>query len=102
MKECMECRKKLGFLNYYRHPTMGEEYVVCGECFDTVYESVEKYREFISPYIGFFNEDTSVREDIQKFTRNLTKNIKKMCNGTINLLFHKTNPNVKETISIKN
>jgi len=55
----MECGKKLGILGGYRHPTLGKNYLLCSSCFDTVYESVEKWTEFISPYIGFFNNKTS-------------------------------------------
>jgi hypothetical protein len=59
MKKCVECGRNLGLIEGYRHPTMGTNYLVCSDCFDTVSESVEKYREFISPYIGFFNRTSS-------------------------------------------
>ncbi|UCB58284.1 MAG: hypothetical protein JSV67_06710 [Thermoplasmatales archaeon] len=59
MSKCVECGKKLGFFKGYCHPTLGKKYYVCGYCFDNVTESVEKYREFISPYVGFFNIEPS-------------------------------------------
>jgi hypothetical protein len=102
MKECMECRKNLGIMEGYRHPTMGKDNLLCSKCFDTVFESVEKYREFVSPYIGFFNKGSSTIADIQKIGENISKNIKKMQNRASNLWSHKTNQNVNETISIIN
>jgi hypothetical protein len=102
MKECMECGKSLGIMEGYRHPTMGKDNLLCSKCFDTVFESVEKYREFVSPYIGFFNKESSTIDDIQKIGENISKNIKKMQNRASNLWSHKTNQNVNETISIIN
>jgi hypothetical protein len=102
MKECMECGKKLGIIEGYRHPTMGKDYLLCSKCFDTVFESVEKYREFVSPYIGFFNKETSTMDDIQKIGEQITKNIKKMQNRVSDLWVQKTNQNPNETVSIIN
>ena len=56
MKECVECGKKLGFIEGYRHPTKGKDYLLCSNCFDVVTESVEKWREFILPYEDFFKK----------------------------------------------
>jgi len=98
----MECGKNLGIMEGYRHPTMGKDNLLCSKCFDTVFESVEKYREFVSPYIGFFNKESSTIADIQKIGENISKNIKKMQNRASNLWSHKTNQNVNETISIIN
>jgi hypothetical protein len=80
MKEWMECGKNLRIMEGYRHPTMGNDYLLCSSCFDTVFESVEKYRKFVSPYIGFFNKENRVSY----------------------LWSHKTNQNVNETLSIIN
>jgi hypothetical protein len=102
MKECVECGKNLGIMEGYRHPTMGKDNLLCSNCFDTVFESVEKYREFVSPYIGFFNKETSTIDDIQKIGENITKNINKMQNRVSNLWSHKTNQNANETLSIIN
>ena len=62
MGKCVECGKNLGLLRGYRHPTYGKKNYLCRSCFDTVYESVEKYREFISPYVGFFKNETPVNK----------------------------------------
>ncbi len=93
MKECMECGKTLGIIEGYRHPTMGKDYLLCSNCFDNVSASVEKWSEFISPYIGFFNKESSTIEDIQKIRGNIWKKIKKMQNSVNNLWFHNTNQN---------
>jgi hypothetical protein len=99
MKECVECQKKLGIIEGYRHPTMGQDYLLCSSCFDTVFESVEKYREFVSPYIGFFNKESSTIDDIQKIGKNITINIKKMQNKVCNLRSHNTNQNSNEDLT---
>ncbi len=78
MKTCWECGKRLGILQGYYHPVMGREYFVCGTCLETVSESVEKYQEFISPYSGFFNRETTTIEDIKKIEAHLINNIKKV------------------------
>ena len=56
MKDSIECGKKLGILGGYHHPTMRKKYLLCSNCFDTVSKSVEKWGNFISSYIGYFNK----------------------------------------------
>jgi hypothetical protein len=102
MKECVECQKKLGVIEGYRHPTMGKEYLLCSSCFDIVFESVEKYRKFVSPYMSFFHKETSTIDDIQKIAENITKTINKIQNRGSNLWLHKTNQNANETLSTIN
>jgi len=102
MKGCMECGKNLGIMEGYRHPTMGKEYFLCSTCFDTVMDSVEKYREFITPYIGFFNKETSTIDDIQYIREIITKNIKKIHCRVSNLWSLKPNQHANETVSIIN
>jgi hypothetical protein len=58
MVECNECGKRLGFVDSYRHPVKGKQYPVCNSCFDSVNESVNQWREFISPYQNYFNNNT--------------------------------------------
>jgi hypothetical protein len=87
-------------LEGYRHPTMGKDYLLCSHCFDTVFESVEKYRQFVSPYMGFFNKETSTIDDMQKVGENIMKSIKKMQNRVSNLWLHNTTQNANETVSI--
>ena len=55
MKKCEECGKKLRLIEGYRHPIQGNEYLLCSDCFDTMHESVVKWRDANLPYIGFFN-----------------------------------------------
>jgi hypothetical protein len=82
MKVCVECGKNLGIMEGYRHPTMGQDNLLCSHCFDTVFESVEKYRKFITPYIGFFNKKSST-----------TNSIKHIHSRVSNLWSHNTNQN---------
>jgi hypothetical protein len=98
MKGCMECGKNLGIMEGYYHPTMGKEYFLCSTCFDTVMDSVEKYREFITPYIGFFNKETSTIGDIRKIEENITKSIKSIQSRVRNLWSHNTNQNAHEDL----
>jgi hypothetical protein len=102
MKDCMECGRNLGIMGGYRHPTMGKEHLLCSKCFDTVSESVENYREFVSSYIGFFNKETTTVEDMQRIGEYITKNIKKMQNKVSDLWSHKTNQNANETVPMIN
>jgi len=99
MKECVECGKNLGIMEGYRHPTLGKDNLLCSNCFDIVFESVEKYREFVTPYIDFFNKESSTIDDMQKIGVNITKSIKKMQNRVSNLWYHNTNQNAKEHLT---
>jgi hypothetical protein len=78
MKTCMECGRKLGIIGGYRHPTLGKEYLLCGTCFDAVFESVERYRELISPYVGFFHKESSTRDDLNKLTTKMIHGVTKI------------------------
>lgn len=100
MKACMECGKNLGIIEGYRHPTMGKEYLLCSKCFDTVFESVEKYREFISPYVGFFNRESSTIEDLQKIGVNISKRIQNMQNKINKLWLHNANKKTNDNLPI--
>jgi hypothetical protein len=76
MGKCVECGTNLSFLKGFCHPTLGKKNYVCSSCFDTISNSVEKYREFISPYVGFFNIKTSnkrlnINNISEKFTNTL-------------------------------
>jgi len=59
MKNCEGCGKELGSLEGYRHPTLGWGHLLCGHCFDKVSESVERWREAVLPYVGFFDKNSS-------------------------------------------
>jgi hypothetical protein len=59
MGKCEECGKTLGIFEGYRHPTLGKSHLLCSPCFNQVSESVEKWKEFISPYADFFNNRQS-------------------------------------------
>jgi hypothetical protein len=99
MKECIECGKKLGIIEGYRHPILGKNYLLCRNCFDIIFESTEKYQEFVSTYIGFFKNESSTIDDFQNIGKNITKNIKKMQDKFNNLWFNKTNQNSNEFFS---
>jgi hypothetical protein len=91
MKDCVECGKKLGVIDCYRHPTMGKKHPLCRKCFDLVVESVEKYTEFLSPYIGFFEKETSIHEDFQKLGKSIAKRIRNTPRESNNPLLGNTN-----------
>jgi hypothetical protein len=59
MIKCNECRKKLGFFEGYRHPTLGKENLLCSPCFDKVQQSVDQWREFILS--NSFNSKSSIQ-----------------------------------------
>jgi hypothetical protein len=59
MKKCNECGKRLGFLRGFCHPVKGKNFLLCSTCFDSVYESVLKWREAHVPYVDFFKNNRS-------------------------------------------
>jgi hypothetical protein len=102
MKGCMECGKKLGVVEGYRHPTMGKNYLLCSSCFDTVFASVGRYQEFVSPYVDFFNKETSTMEDIHQVEATITKTIKRLHTKVSTLWPHKTHQNALDSLSVVN
>jgi hypothetical protein len=63
MTRCRECGKKLRILEGYRHPALGKDHLVCSPCFDQVSESVEKWRNAVLPYVGFFKNKSLKKEN---------------------------------------
>ena len=45
MENCSECGKKLRFLEGYRHPILGKEYLLCSNCYDLIAEGLEFYKK---------------------------------------------------------
>jgi len=99
MKDCVECGKKLGIIEGYRHPTMGKEYLICNHCFDTVIASVDTWQEAVSSYVDFFHKESSTRDDLQKIGIHITKNMGKIQNKIVALWSHKTNHTPHETVT---
>jgi hypothetical protein len=46
-RECIECGKHLSIIEGYRHPTLGNEYLLCYECYVKVRVSVERWGRFV-------------------------------------------------------
>ena len=46
-RKCIECGKKLNLFEGYRHPTLGNDYLLCYECFVKVMVSVQRWGRFI-------------------------------------------------------
>ena len=65
MKFCEECGEKLDFIEGYRHPTMGKEYLLCSGCFDIIDKSVEEWRKFVISY-SFNNTRISIKDMLQE------------------------------------
>lgn len=64
MKRCKECGKKLSFFGGFRHPIHGRNSLICSNCFDVVHDSIVKWRDLHLPYINFFNNDNSKKDNI--------------------------------------
>jgi hypothetical protein len=47
MKKCYECGRELKFWQGYYHPVLGKTELVCSECFDSIEESMDNYRNSI-------------------------------------------------------
>jgi len=99
MKECVKCGKTLGIIEGYRHPTMGKDYLLCSTCFDVVSANVEKWNEFVSPYIAFFNKESSTVENMQKIRDNISKRIKKIQKMINDLWPNNINQNINEDLT---
>ena len=63
MVNCEECDKKLGMLQGYSHPALGKRFLVCGKCYDKVYEDMERWSAFY--LLDSFNAKSS-KIDIQE------------------------------------
>ena len=85
MTDCKECGKILGLLEGYRHPIYGKSHLLCSICFDTVYESVRKWGEFVVS--NSFNK-TSPSSDLKI-------NLKK-----INSIFTRKHENIHNYVKI--
>ena len=46
-KRCYECGKEITFWKSRFHPVLGRTQRVCPDCFTTIEESLENYRNFI-------------------------------------------------------
>ncbi len=99
MKDCVECGKKLGIIEGYRHPTLGKEYLLCSTCFDTVTVSVDKWRAAVSSYAGFFHTETVARNDLQKIENRISKQMRKTQNKAVNEWSHKDRRDAQEAFS---
>ncbi len=55
-KHCVNCGKKLTLFNEFYHPTLGKNALLCGECFDSVWESETRWGRFV--IWNSFNPDT--------------------------------------------
>ena len=70
MVKCEECGKKLGILEGYRHPALGKRFLVCGNCFDIVEESMEKWRVFC--LLNSFNPESSKIDIQDEWNKNIS------------------------------
>ena len=73
MIKCEECSKKLGIIQGYRHPALGKRFLVCGNCFDKVDNSMEKWRVFCCS--DLFNAESSKIDIQEKWNKSLSNDI---------------------------
>jgi len=73
MVECEECGKKLGSLEGYRHPALGKRFLVCGNCFGKVDESMEKWKEFCLS--NSFNAESSKIDIQDEWNKNISNDL---------------------------
>ncbi|MCJ7570470.1 MAG: hypothetical protein MUO82_01125 [Candidatus Thermoplasmatota archaeon] len=73
MVQCEECDKKLGILEGYRHPALGKRFLVCGNCFVKVDESMEKWREFCLS--NSFNTESSKIHIQDEWNKSISDNL---------------------------
>lgn len=46
-RRCVNCGKKLNVLEGFHHPTLGKDVLLCGECFDMVWDSEARWGRFV-------------------------------------------------------
>ena len=46
MTDCEECDKKIDIMDGYRHPALGDRFLVCGKCFDKIDDAMERWYTF--------------------------------------------------------
>jgi hypothetical protein len=70
MADCEECDKKLGILGGYRHPALGTRFLVCGNCFDKIYEDMERWNKFCLS--DSFNAESSMIDIQESWNKNIS------------------------------
>ena len=95
MKRCEDCGKKLRLIESYRHPIKGKDFLLCSSCFDTVQESIFKWREANLPYVGFFKNNSSKKN----YQLNLKKEEKRYPH--LSKLFHNILPSENIRFNVK-
>ena len=73
MVECEECGKKLGIIEGYNHPALGRRFLVCGNCFVKVDESMKKWRDFC--HSNSFNVESSKVKIQDEWNKNISNNL---------------------------
>ncbi len=73
MVKCEECRKNLGILQGYRHPALGTRFMVCGNCFDKIYDDMERWSRFCLS--DSFNAKSSKGEIQEAWNKNISKDL---------------------------
>ena len=73
MVKCEECDKKLSILQGYRHPALGKRSLVCGNCFDKVDKSMEKWSVFCLS--NSFNAKSSKIEILAAWNKSISNDI---------------------------
>jgi hypothetical protein len=73
MVKCEECGKKLGIFEGYSHPALGKMFLVCGDCFVNVNESMEKWRKFCLS--NSFHTESSKIEIQDEWNKSISDNL---------------------------
>jgi hypothetical protein len=73
MIKCEECDKELGILEGYRHPALGTSFLVCGNCYDRVDESMKKWSMFCLSNI--YNAESSKIEIQEAWNKSISNDL---------------------------
>ena len=66
MKFCEECGKKFSMFSRYNHPVLGKKSIICGNCFNSIDETLTLWREFVLSN-SFKNESTGLKFNFEFF-----------------------------------
>ena len=73
MKNCEECNNKLGILEGYHHPALGQRFLVCKKCYNKVEEDMVRWRKFCLS--DSFNAESSKIDIQEQWNKNLLNNL---------------------------
>ena len=71
MRNCCECKEKLGLLKGYYHPALGKNNLICSKCYDEIAISMQKWMDFVMS--NSFKNELKPKSFDKKLILNISK-----------------------------